>query len=390
MRGGLAARGEVHRSMSSSGTGGNGVLAIADSPGHVLQRIGLGWAEHASGVAHTVTTSLGQTNHSLARLAARHDCVHWLDQIRFEGCGPALARPQVVMVHHLVDGMHRTLVPRLRHADALSTASEAGKARLEDRTGRPVELLPYAVDCSVFRSPTKDQRRLSRAGLRNRFVAGFVGKAAADHEGRKGVDLLMTVARDAAQTWPDFTLLLVGPGWDGLAARLESNGVSTERRVYSQTLETVEAYWAMDALLVTAREEGGPCTTLEAMASGVPVIASAVGHVPETIRDGDTGFVCPNREPREYITPLAALRAGQDLRNRVAGEARAFVERTRDEHVLVPRLPFADLYQRAAGRYRRRGPLEQALRRLARARLLLRHIAHRATRRRISPLGRPS
>jgi glycosyltransferase involved in cell wall biosynthesis len=358
------------------------VLVIADSPGHVLERIADGWSRHATGVGHCVTTSLGRTSHTLARSAGRYDGVHWLDQIRFAACAAAIVRPQVVMVHHLVESMQRTLVPRLRHADALATASEAGKARLERLTGRPVELLPYAVDCHAFRPPSAEERRRARAELDGRFVVGFVGKAAADHDGRKGVDLLARVARAAAQAVTETTLLLVGPGWDGLAARLESDGVATARRVYPRTLDTVAAYWAMDALLVTSREEGGPCTTLEAMAAGVPVVAPPVGHVPETLRHGDTGFVCAGREVGEYVASLAALRADPELRIRVTAAARELVRRTRDEAVLVPKLGFADLYARAADRFHAREPSEQRARRLRQHALLLRHLAHQALRRR--------
>jgi glycosyltransferase involved in cell wall biosynthesis len=358
------------------------VVAIADQPGHVLERIGHSWARHARGVRHDVATSWGRTSHALVRQGSRYDAVHWLDQIRFASCGAAGCRPQVVTVHHLVESMHHTLVPRLRHADALAAVSESWKTRLEELANRPVELLPNSVDCSHFRPPSAEERGRSRAGLAGRFVAGFVGKAEADHEGRKGVDLLREVARAAAGCWPDFTLLLVGPGWDDLAAGLGAMGVSTTRHVHPRTLDTVESYRSMDALLVTSGVEGGPCVTLEAMASGVPVISSAVGHVPETIRDGESGFVCPNREVREYIAGLRALREDAALRARVAGEARAFVERTRDESVLVPKLPFSTLYGRAARRHHDRGPLERATRGLARGRLLLRHAAHRALRRR--------
>jgi hypothetical protein len=85
---------------------------------------------------------------------------------------------------------------------------------------------------------------------------------------------------------------------------------------------------------------------------------------------------------REYLESLGALREDETLRERVVGEARAFVERMRDEPVVVPRLPLADLYDRAAERFGQRRRREMVTRRFARGRLLLRHVVHHAMRRR--------
>jgi len=71
-------------------------------------------------------------------------------------------------------------------------------------------------------------------------VLGFVGKAAADHEGTKKA--LICCSRSAvprAKRWPEMLLLLVGPGWQTLRARLESRGVRTEWRSYDRTEGTV-------------------------------------------------------------------------------------------------------------------------------------------------------
>jgi glycosyltransferase involved in cell wall biosynthesis len=351
-------------------------LLVADAPGHIIGRMGRSWLRHSRFAGHALVHTGVTSSFAICQRARELGVVHWLDQVAYLALGKAVRAPQVVMVHHLTEDVLEQGIASLAHCDAITTSSLLWQSRLETLTGRPVVRIPYSVDTTIFCPPVDREGVRAAAGFAaHQFVAGFLGKAGANQANRKGLDVLEAAVRGAAQRLGNFALLLVGPGWEPLAQRLREAGVTVVQRQYATTEETAAAYAAMDALLVTSSEEGGPCTILEAMSVGVPVVTSVVGHVPEVVADGRTGFTCPARSPREYIERLELLAANVELGGRIAQAGREFVLRERADHVVIPRIDFATLYQGAVQRFQTRKPLEMAFRMLPSACLFARSMA---------------
>ena len=79
---------------------------------------------------------------------------------------------------------------------------------------------------------------------------------------------------------------------------------------------------ASDVFVLSSDYEGVPLTVLEAMAAGKPVVATAVGGVPELIEDGETGILVPPRNPEALAQGILRLAKDASLRQRMGKAAR--------------------------------------------------------------------
>jgi glycosyltransferase involved in cell wall biosynthesis len=85
-------------------------------------------------------------------------------------------------------------------------------------------------------------------------------------------------------------------------------------------------YQASDVLLLTSDHEGTPNVILEAMASGIPVVATRVGGVEEVVEDGVTGLLADADQPGQLVESLRRLAADRALRREMGLRGRARVE----------------------------------------------------------------
>lgn len=359
-----------------------GVLLVADSPGHLLERIARSWQCYSGGTHGTAVCSETEPSYVRCRMAERAGLVHWLDPLGFAVCARAVRVPQVAMIYHLTKPEIPLMLRALRHADAITTISKDWQGRLEAMTGRTVTLIPSAVDVGHFRPVAVTDSVRASAGIPARsFVVGFVGKATANANGRKGLELLEAVLLRAGSRWRDLVVLLVGPGWEAFGERLGRAGVHVVRRTFATSEETASCYPLMDALLVTSSDEGGPYTVLEAMACGVPVVTTSVGHVPEVVTHGVTGFIA-TPDADAFMESLTAIRDGGQSIVALRAHAREFIVRERDERLLIPRVDFAHVYDDAVATFAARTRRELAVRSANLMRLAGRFAARSLMRRR--------
>jgi glycosyltransferase involved in cell wall biosynthesis len=84
---------------------------------------------------------------------------------------------------------------------------------------------------------------------------------------------------------------------------------------------------AMDVCVLPSRTEGLPITILEAMAAGKPVVATAVGGVPEVVRNGETGLLTPPGDPGRLAEAVLRLLEAPILARTMGDAGRTWVER---------------------------------------------------------------
>lgn len=137
----------------------------------------------------------------------------------------------------------------------------------------------------------------------------------------KGIEQLL----DALTQLPSASLLVIGDGprRRALERRARERGLSA-RVTFAGWLpsqeEVAEALRSARIVVMNSRSEGGPRTAVEAMACGLPVVATRVGVMPEVIRDGENGMLV-SFATRDLVAALQRLLGDAALRERLGREA---------------------------------------------------------------------
>jgi glycosyltransferase involved in cell wall biosynthesis len=83
----------------------------------------------------------------------------------------------------------------------------------------------------------------------------------------------------------------------------------------------------MDAFVLPSLTEGTPMVVLEAMAHGVPVVATSVGGLPAVIASGENGILVRRAQPSELLGAMRSIAGDRELRRRLCGNAADAVRR---------------------------------------------------------------
>ncbi len=160
--------------------------------------------------------------------------------------------------------------------------------------------------------------------------------------GVKGTRYLLRAFATVARRHDDVQLVIIGDG--PLKRSLQALAASTGLRERVEFLGArphaeVLALMRKAAMLVlpgvrtaSGREEGLGMVLLEAAATGLPVIASRVGGIPECVLDGRTGFLVPERDAAALAERMGELLGDTGKRRQMGREGRALVERQFDIH----------------------------------------------------------
>ncbi|MEJ2761136.1 MAG: glycosyltransferase [Gammaproteobacteria bacterium] len=158
----------------------------------------------------------------------------------------------------------------------------------------------------------------------------------------KGTEYLIRAFARLAPHLPETGLVIIGEGplKHRLQALARSLGVAARVRFLgAQSHDQVLAWMRKAAMFVlpsvrtrTGRSEGLGMVLLEAAASGVPIVGTRHGGIPEVIVDGQTGCLAAERDSEELAARMAELFADDTRRARMARQARALVETRFDIH----------------------------------------------------------
>jgi glycogen(starch) synthase len=237
-----------------------------------------------------------------------------------------------------VERAHRVLRPLTRwiwrHADRVITVCDS-LGRLARRTMPQLRytVIPNGVDLLRFRPRLRPARPHDR--LRCLAVARLVE--------RKGLaDLIRAIAMQGRGR---VELEIVGSGPEEGALRALTAGLGMEERVhFAGALDraaVAQCYRDADLFTLACADESFGAVFAEAMASGLPIVGSAVGGIPELVREGRNGLLVPPGDPEALAAAIGRLaasprtRAEMGRRNRADAEEQLDWERVTDRHLAI-------------------------------------------------------
>ncbi len=229
---------------------------------------------------------------------------------------------------------------------ALSRAIESQLAAAGVSRER-VTLIPSGVDTQRYRPDAAARERL-RAAFNLPSDALVVGVVAQLIE-RKRHSWLFALLPELMREWPALRVLCFGRGplEHRLRAELGERGLTDRVALAGFRTDLPALVPGLDLLVHPAAREGLGLALLETASAGVPVVACAVGGVPDVVVAGETGVLVPRDDAAAMGHALGALLASPDERRRLGAAARRHVWRRFDLSRLVA--AHHSLYTRVLG-----------------------------------------
>ncbi len=229
---------------------------------------------------------------------------HWLTQVLLGGLPAPYFRNEFDVTH----------VPNGLDLDVLRPTDLASRTDLRKRLGIPTDRAAVLVSSANLSDP------------------------------RKGMDLLVeAMARLPEAVRQNVTLMCMGAGAEQLPALLGMPVLSFGYVTSEQQKSNV--YNAADLFVLPTRADNQPCTVLESLACGTPVVSFDVGGLAEVVVPGQTG-VCSRREdPDDFASCMTNLLSDPQLLQSLRASCRAFVEE-RHSNLLQAR-SYVDVYRAA-------------------------------------------
>jgi D-inositol-3-phosphate glycosyltransferase len=297
-----------------------------------------------------------------------YDVIHshyWLSGLVGEKLKTTWDVPHVTMFHTLGEIKNRSSVQEhetdlriaserrvLAGVDRVICATEQERNAIRQLYGAALEkitVIPLGVDMDRFRPAAKAEAR-ERLGLsQDERIVLFVGRL----EPLKGVDILIGAA-SMLDSDVDCSVLIVGGDETTQSQVAELQGLASalgvgERVAFVGAVDhdLLPLYYnAADVCVVPSHYESFGLVAVEAMASGVPVVASRVGGLTGTVKDGETGYLVPWLCPEPFAERIELLLDNEPLRISLGAAAREAVSRYRWENVAGAVL---DVYESLTG-----------------------------------------
>ena len=216
--------------------------------------------------------------------------------------------------------MFKKVISRLvlKNADAVIALTGDMKREIKKIYDRDIIVIPNGINLERFENLSREDIRRRLKIKEDEKVIVFVGTL----RPVKGVKYLIKTMKIITQKGTDTRLMLVGDGVDrgkleGLVEELDlGKYVKFIGKVPNE--EVPEYMVASDVFVLPSLSESFGIVNLEAMASGLPIVATKVGGLPEVVKDGETGFLVEPRNPEQIAEKVLLIFEDDELRERIS------------------------------------------------------------------------
>jgi glycosyltransferase involved in cell wall biosynthesis len=181
------------------------------------------------------------------------------------------------------------------------------------------EVIPNGIDLSVFHPYDKTKAR-EELGISDTSKILVFSANAIRQNVSKDYDTLHNALRIVADRQPDTNIVFYAIGESSSPERM-GNAEIRFVPFFSNPQTMAKYYQAADIYIHAARVDNFPTTILESLACGTPVVATAVGGIPEQVTDGFNGFLTKPADPLDMADKIELLLDNDTLRERMAQNA---------------------------------------------------------------------
>jgi glycosyltransferase involved in cell wall biosynthesis len=267
--------------------------------------------KHRIAIVHTHSSKAGILGRYAARLAGVKAIVHTIHGWSFNDYQPSWLKKLFISLEKRAARYSNRLIVVSLYDKQKGLASGIGQEN-------QYSLIRYGVDRSRFGSCSPDMRQ--RLGLPS---SGLVVGMIACFKPQKAIEEFIKAAYNISKAFPKVNFVLVGDG--ALRKKIEAliAGFNLQSKIVltGWRRDVPELLSVFDVLVLTSLWEGLPIAVLEALASAKPVVVTQTGGVSEVVRDGENGFLAPQRDTAMLCEKLGILLNDSALRLKMSRAA---------------------------------------------------------------------
>lgn len=226
-----------------------------------------------------------------------------------------------------------------RLADRVTVPAEAVKQHVHQEEGCPLKkivVIPNGIDLDRVDGWASPRWANTRDRVPSDPVVGTVGRLSQ----KKGQEDFLEAGVIVLNQVPQARFHFVGDG--PLRMELESRarelGVDGRVRFFGAAMDAPHLLFQMDLFVLPSHMEGMSNALIEAMAAGLPVVATDVGGTPDVVLDGQTGILVPPRNPARLAEAIVTLLKDPERARAMGAAGRARVEGHFTTQTMVTRL----------------------------------------------------